>query len=124
MSGLYEVLQKIKEKPGMYIGKSSLSDLFMFVVGYEFAKGELGIEPTEWEDEFHGNFQPWLQQKYQVHTVNSWAKIILLYSVDEREGFDKFFKLLEEFQQRDKRLEDKGKSETVESEPLTVVNIR
>ena len=60
MGGLHEVLQKIRNKPGMYIGKPSVSDLFMFVVGYEFARGDLGIESTEWEDDFHENFQTWL----------------------------------------------------------------
>ncbi|WP_235018498.1 hypothetical protein [Tolypothrix sp. NIES-4075] len=104
MSGLYEVLQKIKAKPGMYIGSASVSDLFMFVVGYEFARGELEIESTEWEDNFHENFQPWLQQKYHVSTSNSWAKIIMLYCVNEKEGFDSFFKLLDEFLARGNNL--------------------
>jgi hypothetical protein len=102
MAGLYEVLQKIKVKPGMYIGSASVTDLFMFVVGYEFARGELDIESTEWEDYFHEHFQTWLQQRYHVSTSNSWAKIIMLYCVNEKEGFDSFFKLLDEFMQRDK----------------------
>jgi hypothetical protein len=46
MSKLYEVLDKIKERPGMYIGRSSVSDLFMFLVGYGFARNELKIELT------------------------------------------------------------------------------
>jgi hypothetical protein len=105
MSGLYEVLQKIHSKPGMYIGSASVSDLFMFVVGYEFARGELEIESTEWEDNFHENFQPWLQQRFHVSTSNSWAKIIMLYCVNEKEGFESFFKLLDEFLARNKNLE-------------------
>ena len=109
MSGLHEVLQKIQDKPGMYIGKPSVSDLFMFVVGYEFARGELGIESTGWEDDFHENFQTWLQIRYQVRTSNSWAKIIMLYCHDEKAGFEKFFKLLDEFKQRDKSLDTQDK---------------
>lgn len=105
MSNLYKTLQKIREKPGMYIGKPSLSDLFMFIVGYEFARGELEIELTKEEEDFHQKFQPWLQEKYQIKTVNSWAKIISVYSVDEKEGFEKFFKLLDEFQKRDQASE-------------------
>lgn len=105
MSGLYEVLQKIKAKPGMYIGSSSISDLFHFVVGYEFARGELDIEPTEWEDDFHENFQTWLQKKYHLSTSNSWAKIILFNCGNEQEGFNAFYRLLSEFQNRDKSLD-------------------
>ena len=71
----------------MYIGKPSVSDLFMFLAGYKTARRELGIEPSEQENEFYGEFQPWLQKRFKVQSVNSWAKIIMLYSVDEKEGF-------------------------------------
>jgi lantibiotic modifying enzyme len=40
-----------------------------------------------------------VENKYNLHTSNSWAKIILLYCPDEKEGFERFFQLLEEFQQ-------------------------
>ena len=44
MNDLFEVLEKIEKSPGMYIGRPSVSDLFMFIVGYEFARGEMDIE--------------------------------------------------------------------------------
>ncbi|MBW4476357.1 MAG: hypothetical protein KME54_05650 [Tolypothrix brevis GSE-NOS-MK-07-07A] len=105
MSRLFEVLQKIHRKPGMYIGHASVSDLFMFLVGYKTALRELKIESTEDEMDFYREFQPWLQQKYHVSTSNSWAKIIMLYCVNEKEGFESFFKLLDEFLARNKNLE-------------------
>jgi hypothetical protein len=105
MSGLFDILEKIKARPGMYIGKASVSDLFMFLAGYKTARREFGIEPTEQENEFYGEFQPWLQQRFQVLSVNSWAKIIMLYSVDEKAGFEYFFQLLDEFWQRNKSLQ-------------------
>jgi len=109
MSGLYEVLQKIKPRPGMYIGKPSVTHLFHFLVGYEFARGELDIESTEWEEDFHENFQPWLQEKYHVSTSNSWANIIMLYCGSEKEGLDSFYKLLDEFRNRDRSLDNEDK---------------
>ncbi|AOY82538.1 hypothetical protein BJP36_24110 [Moorena producens JHB] len=102
MSGLYEILPKIKDKPGMYIGKPALNDLFMFLVGYKTARRELGIEPSQEEMEFHREFQPWLQKRFEVQTVNSWATIIRFYTHDEKEAFNYFFKLLDEFLKRDK----------------------
>ena len=60
MSGLFEIIEKIKARPGMYIGKSSVSDLFMFLAGYKTARREFGLEPNEQENEFYGEFQPWL----------------------------------------------------------------
>jgi len=107
MSGLYAILQKIQAKPGMYIGKPALNDLFMFLVGYKTARRELGIAPSQEEEEFQREFQPWLQKRFEVRTVNSWATIIRFYTHDEREAFNYFFQLLDEFLQRDKSLEQK-----------------
>jgi hypothetical protein len=104
MSGVYEILAKIKAKPGMYIGRPSVSDLFMFLVGYECSRSELGIENTEEEEDFYGEFQPWLQKNLGIKTVSSWSKMIMLYCHDEKAGFEKFFSLLDEFKQRNQDL--------------------
>ncbi|MGB7441563.1 MAG: hypothetical protein WA919_10880 [Coleofasciculaceae cyanobacterium] len=108
MSGLYGILEKIKQRPGMYLGQPSLSALFMFIVGYKTARLELEITPTEKELEFYREFQPWLQKRFEVNTVSSWTKIILLFSRDEKEAFGYFFELLEEFLNRQKNAEAKG----------------
>lgn len=105
MSKLYELLANIKQEPGMYLGAASISSLKMFLVGYQFARREMGLENKDSESDFYKNFQPWVQQKLEVKTVNSWDKIILLYSVDEKEGFTYFFQLLDEFLKRDKNSE-------------------
>jgi hypothetical protein len=97
MIGVYEISQQVKITPEMYIGTPSITNLFMFLDGYEAAKVELGIEPSETDIEFHQNFEPWLQQKFQVQTINCWAKIIKSHADDEKEAFDYFFQLLDEF---------------------------
>ena len=103
--GLFEILGKIKARPGMYIGKPSVSDLFMFLVGYKTARRELGIESTEEEIDFYQKFHDFVERRYKVRTSNSWAKIIMLYCHDEKDGFERFFNLLDEFKQRDKSLD-------------------
>ena len=105
MGGLYGVLSKIQSKPGMYIGKPSITVLRHFLVGYEFARSELGIESTEEEIDFYDHFHPWIESRFGVKTANSWANIILLFTRDEQEAFEYFFKLLDEFKQRDNNLE-------------------
>lgn len=97
MSGLFEVLEKIKARPGMYLGRPSVSDLFMFLVGYEFARSESGIDLSEQEEQFYEAFQPWLQKKLSVTTTASWAKLILHSCSGEETGFYAFFDLLDEF---------------------------
>lgn len=114
MSGIYEALEKIKSRPGMYIGKPYVSILRHFLVGYQFARDEMETELTEEEIDFYEHFQDWLQQRFNVRTNNSWANIILLFSRDEKDGFDCFFKLLDEFKQRDKNL-DEGEKNVKES---------
>ncbi|MBD2181870.1 hypothetical protein H6S82_00180 [Planktothrix sp. FACHB-1355] len=109
MSGMFEILEKIKTRPGMYIGRASVSDLFMFLVGYKTARRELGIELSEEEKEFAEHFHDWVQQRFNVRTNNSWAKIILLFTRDEKDAFECFYKLLDEFKQRDKSLDENGK---------------
>jgi hypothetical protein len=101
MSTLFNLLEKIKTKPGLYLGTASISNLRMFILGYRFSRSELGITNTETESDFHKNFQPWLQNRLSIHTVNAWDKIILLTCIDEKAAFDYFFQLLDEFIQRD-----------------------
>jgi hypothetical protein len=97
-SRLFEILSKIKTKPGMYIGHSAVSDLFIFLAGYKIARRELGVNPTERELVFYEGFHEFVQNCYQIHSSKSWAKIIMLYCADEKQGFDRFFELLEKFE--------------------------
>ncbi len=99
MSGLLNTLEKIRAKPAMYLGKAAVSDLFMFLVGYEFARSEMGLELTAQEQRFYDEFQPWLQQKLGVRSMASWAKLIILSCPDEKTGFECFFNLIDEFWQ-------------------------
>lgn len=103
MSPLFEMLEKIKARPGLYIGKASVSDLFMFIVGYRTAREELGVEPTATELDFYGEFQIWLQQRLGLRTSNSWAKMIEFGCGDEQAAFERFFELINEFRTRDDR---------------------
>ncbi len=99
MIGLFELLQKIEKNAGMYLGRQSVSDLFMFLAGYEFSRSQISEQLSETED-FYNEFQLWLQQKMGVRSVTSWAKLIMLSCHDEKTGFEMFFRFLREFQVR------------------------
>ena len=101
MSDLFTLLQKIEKAPGLYIGRPAVTDLFLFLVGYEFARSEIDVELTPLEARFYQEFQPWLQQKLEVKTSASWAKLILLSERDESSGFKSFYRLLAEFRQEE-----------------------
>ena len=93
---LYDLIQRIKQRPGMYLGRCSITRLRMLLMGYGMARGELGLPITEQEKEF-GGFQDWIQERYKITSTQGWESIILFASIDEREAFDKFFKLFEQF---------------------------
>lgn len=118
MAGTFELLEKIRVRPGIYIGRASAHDLFMFLVGYQTARHELGIELTPAELEFYDEFQPWLQERMKISTSNSWAAMIQLQCVNEKEAFECFFELLNEFWQRDRQL-----NPSQDEEPAAVVQV-
>ena len=100
MSGTFELLEKIQKHPGMYLGRTSARDLFIFLEGYRTARIEFGIELTEKEIEFLDEFQPWIQKRHGISVSASWAKIIELYTGSDERAFHEFFQLLDEFWHR------------------------
>lgn len=106
MSQMFELLDKIHQKPGLYLGTASITALRHFLVGYKFARQEMGLLPTDAELDFYQEFQPWLQRRFHLQMVNSWDRILLFKFVDEKIAFIHFFSLLEEFRQRDKSQDD------------------
>lgn len=93
---LYEMLQRIKQRPGMYLGRCSITRLRAYLDGYMGSRLDLGLPQTEQEREFQG-FQGWIQKRYNITSSHGWDNIILFYSADERDALNKFFQLFEQF---------------------------
>ena len=93
---LYEMLQSIKQRPGMYLGRCSITRLQSFLDGYMGARQDLGLPLTEQEREFEG-FQEWIQKRFSINSNHGWDSIILFYSADERDALNTFFELFEAF---------------------------
>lgn len=108
MDSLYDLLQNIKKRPAIYIGKNSIFNLQAFLDGYYFARREVGIPLTEQEREFQ-TFLQWIRERFKVETGQLWASIILFHCADERSAVDRFFSLFEEFLNQEKNLEDDEK---------------
>lgn len=114
MSNLYDLLQKIKQRPALYLGKRSLSHLHVFLDAYTFARRELGIETTEQERNFE-DFQDWIELKFNQTDTQSWSRIILFYSEDESDALEKFFDLFEEFSQNSIELDTEKSKKSIAS---------
>lgn len=96
MSSLYELIHRVQKRPSMYLGKASVCNLRSCLAGYIIARRELGIPQTDEERNFV-DFEIWIQKKFNVESSQSWDKIILFYSEDERTALERFFDLFEEF---------------------------
>ncbi|MBD2202391.1 hypothetical protein H6G33_36165 [Calothrix sp. FACHB-1219] len=93
---LYEMLDKIKQKPGIFLGKYSITRLRAFLDGYMSSREDLGLPPTQQEIEFN-QFPDWIQTRFKITSAHGWDSIILFYSEDEREALNNFFELFEQF---------------------------
>ncbi|MEC4818118.1 MAG: hypothetical protein SAK29_33330 [Scytonema sp. PMC 1069.18] len=99
---LYELLKSLKKRPGIFLGTDpSITKLDMYLRGYSLAKREVGLPPTEQEQNFE-EFQSWVQERYGIKSNQSWAKIIIFYSTDEQESLERFFELFEEYLNQNK----------------------
>ncbi len=80
-NNFYELLQKIKKRPAIYLGSNSIFSLQAFLDGYYLARRELGVPLTEQELEFQ-EFLKWIRGKFQAETGQLWASILLSNSAD------------------------------------------
>ena len=93
-----DVLQEIRERPAMILGKQSLTALAHFLDGYFVARRDLGIEPAHLVPL---DFHDWVA--YRLHFVEStsgFARMILNEISDEAKALDRFFELLDEYSAR------------------------
>ena len=93
MNEIDELLQALREKPGLYIGRKSLKLLTAFVTGYihcVYIREGICLK-------FLPGFQEFIEKKYGYYCGLGWSQIIEIYSVYEETAFDKFFELLDEF---------------------------
>ncbi|AFZ28096.1 hypothetical protein Cylst_6128 [Cylindrospermum stagnale PCC 7417] len=95
----YDFLKRLRQRPAMYLGTSSITRLYMLLKGYDYARREAGVTLTAQEQDFL-QFQEWVQARFDIHSPQSWDKIILFHSIDEQEALKDFFKLLDEFLNR------------------------
>jgi hypothetical protein len=91
----FELLYKIKDKPGMYLGEPSLTKLHCFMQGM-FSYMDLMEDKAEYPNFLKG-FQEWIQIKYDIHSTHHWSSIIRFYSFSESSALDLFYEELEQF---------------------------
>ena len=98
MDSVKSLINAVRLRPAVYIGKRSISCLKAFITGWYLRN------PDEVEDsEILDKFQEWIQNKYHIYS-HSWNEIILFYSQDECDALDTFFKEFETFLEEQKKM--------------------
>lgn len=62
-NNFYQLLDKIKTRPALYLGKRSIFSLQAFLDGYTCAYRQLAIPVTEQEQEI-AEFQDWIEKQF------------------------------------------------------------
>jgi hypothetical protein len=93
---MYELIDSIRTRLGLYIGHESPTNLHSFLNGYIYGK-ELHKKEDFGRGEF-GGFDDWVAQKLSyTASTSGWAYMIADQRSDDREGIWLFFELLDEY---------------------------
>jgi hypothetical protein len=117
---LYEMLERIKQRPGMFLGQCSITRFRAFLDGYMSSRADLGLPPTQQEVEFN-QFQDWIQIRFKISSSHGWDSIILFYSADEKDALNNFFELFEQFRNGESTVREEINQETaIEAKPTLI----
>ena len=98
---VYQKLQEIRKRPGMYLGRNSLELLKSYMDGYMQAYQDIG---SNIDLSFFTEFQKYIQEYYNVLTSHNWANIIRFYSTDDRDALELFFVHVDKFNEEYKKI--------------------
>src|SRR5688500_14159281 len=93
---IYDMLDVIRKKPGLYLGTPSINRLNAFLTGYAAGLLRVGFVMRD-KDHFH-RFHDWVALRLEFEeSTAGWCNIIRGQSADETDAFWRFFVLLDEF---------------------------
>lgn len=105
MSQPASLIEAIRRRPEMYIGRKSITAFYHFLGGFQMACGLHRIEDDRLGLKIPPDFHDWVA--YRTHfreSTSGWCNMILATTKSEEEAFDRFFELLEEHSDRVPRL--------------------
>ncbi len=94
-----ELMEKILERPALYLGHASVIKLQTFIEGYTFAKGGE-------TDLLYDGFGEWIIRRFRVGQ-HSWSSVITMVGVSEAAAFRLAKELWEEYKEKS-MIDEKG----------------
>ena len=93
MKRISNLLVRMKERYGVYIGDQSLDRLATFLSGYECALFDAeGRIPA-----FNGAFQKYIEERFEQRFCTDHWSVIISRNKTEKQAFEAFFEYFEEF---------------------------
>src|SRR4051794_22534614 len=86
----FEILDSIRERPGLYLGQKSVELLQVWLWGFTMGRAQAHLPPLPDLEEWRG-FDDFVCGKYRWHDVGGWAAKIAYYYRDDATAMDKFF---------------------------------
>jgi hypothetical protein len=99
---IYDMIDAIRKRPGLYIGTRSIIRLHAFLGGYAAGMGRVRF--TARDVEHFQKFHDWVAYRLGVgESTSGWCNMILDKSANDADAFDRFFVLLDEFRNDGKK---------------------
>lgn len=93
---VYDILDQIRLRPGIWLPGGRLQDLQFILIGYRVALGVHSIdEPFAFWPEV--DFTRWLHEKHGISSSLGWAAEIEQRATAETTPVDEFFRLLDDY---------------------------
>jgi len=93
---IYNMLNQIRKRPGMYIGEPSIFLLKMCIDAYAAGLGRVGFTLRDTAD--FRRFHDWVARRLGFfESTSGWANMIRNKSASDADAFQRFFVLLDEF---------------------------
>lgn len=89
---IYDLLDVVRQKPGIFIGESSLTALRGFIDGFRSALESIGSPLEPEEPTFTKGFDDWIAARYGYReSTSGWKKMLLTSAGEEHAAFERFF---------------------------------
>lgn len=98
MDSLKELLSKIREKPGLYLGAPTVIGLAHYIHGYMDCKEQANQPDFDDDVRLITGFQKYVENRYKLNTDHGWWQLIRFFSFTEEEAFYQFYRLFDEYE--------------------------
>lgn len=80
-----KLFDKILERPALYVGKTSIPLIFIFLEGYTYANSE---SKRDVRDDLYTGFNTWVAKRFNVQTAHNWSSIITFMGQSELGAYE------------------------------------